>query len=144
MNKAFRQGQILNLIRNRPIHTQEELATALKQIGVAATQVTLSRDIRDLRLAKTSKGYRQVEPERAGPGLAALAADFLQDIRQAQNLLILKTSAGHANSVAVALDRENWPEILGTVAGDDTILVIAPDTQTAESLRVRLLALLAE
>jgi transcriptional regulator of arginine metabolism len=57
---------------------------------------------------------------------------------------VLKTSAGHANSVAVALDRENWPEILGTVAGDDTILVIAPDTQTGESLRVRLLALLAD
>jgi transcriptional regulator of arginine metabolism len=60
MNKAFRQGQILNLIRSRPIHTQEELATALKEIGVPATQVTLSRDIRDLRLAKTSAGYRHL------------------------------------------------------------------------------------
>ena len=57
---------------------------------------------------------------------------------------MLKTSPGHANSVAVALDRENWPEILGTVAGDDTMLVITADTPTAESIRVRLLALLAE
>jgi transcriptional regulator of arginine metabolism len=144
MNKAYRQGQILNLIRSNTVHTQEELAQALAQMGLQATQVTLSRDIRDLRLVKTSEGYRQLEPERAGPGLAALAADFLQDIRQAQNLLVLKTSAGHANSVAVALDAERWPEIVGTVAGDDTILVIAPDTPTAESLRVRLLALLAE
>jgi transcriptional regulator of arginine metabolism len=144
MNKAYRQGQILNLIRSRPIHTQEELGQALAEIGLQATQVTLSRDIRDLRLVKTSEGYRHLEPERAGPGLAALAADFLQDIREAQNLLVLKTSAGHANSVAVALDAEHWPEIVGTVAGDDTILVITPDTPTAESVRVRLLALLAE
>jgi transcriptional regulator of arginine metabolism len=144
MNKSYRQGQILNLIHTRPIHTQDELAAALSEMGIQATQVTLSRDIRDLSLVKTSDGYRQLTPERGGPGLAALAADFLQDIRQAQNLLVLKTSPGHANSVAVALDRENWPEILGTVAGDDTMLVITADTPTAESIRVRLLALLAE
>jgi transcriptional regulator of arginine metabolism len=144
MNKSYRQGQILNLINKRPIHTQDELAVALAELGIQATQVTLSRDIRDLSLAKTAEGYRQLTPERGGPGLAALAADFLQDIRQAQNLLVLKTSPGHANSVAVALDRENWNEIVGTVAGDDTILIIAADTFTADTLRARLLALLAE
>ena len=144
MTKTYRQGQILKLIRMKRINTQEELALELGKQGIAATQVTLSRDIRDLSLVKTSDGYRQLTPERGGPGLAALAADFLQDIRQAQNLLVLKTSPGHANSVAVALDRENWPEILGTVAGDDTMLVITADTPTAESIRVRLLALLAE
>jgi transcriptional regulator of arginine metabolism len=142
MNKAFRQGQILNLIRTRPIRTQEELATALKAVGIPATQVTLSRDIRELRLAKTADGYRQLTPESGGPSLATLAAEFLHDIRPAQNLLVLKTSPGHANSVAVALDQENWPEIVGTVAGDDTILVIAPDAATAATLRTRLLALL--
>ncbi|MEK7408236.1 MAG: ArgR family transcriptional regulator, partial [Acidobacteriota bacterium] len=79
----------------------------------------------------------------AGPGLAQLAAEFLQDVRSAQNLVVLKTSPGHANSVAVALDREEWPEVTGTVAGDDTILVVAPDAPTAESVRRKLLALVA-
>ncbi len=144
MTKAYRQGQILNLIRTRPVHTQEELAAALQEKGIPATQVTLSRDIRDLSLVKTSEGYRQLTPERSGPGLAALAADFLLDIRPAQNILVLKTSPGHANTIAVAIDHENWSEIVGTIAGDDTILVIAPDTLTADTLRARLLALLAE
>jgi transcriptional regulator of arginine metabolism len=144
MTKAYRQGQIVNLIRTQPVHTQEELAAALQEKGIQATQVTLSRDIRDLNLVKTSEGYRQLTPERAGPGLAALAADFLTDIRQAQNLLVLKTSPGHANTIAVAIDHENWSEIVGTIAGDDTILVVAPDIFTADSLRARLLALLAE
>jgi transcriptional regulator of arginine metabolism len=144
MTKAYRQGQILNLIRTRPVHTQDELAAALQEKGIPATQVTLSRDIRDLSLVKTSEGYRQLTPERSGPGLAALAADFLLDIRPAQNILVLKTSPGHANTIAVAIDHENWSEIVGTIAGDDTILVVAPDTLTADTLRARLLALLAE
>lgn len=142
MNKAYRQGQILKLIRTRSIHTQEELAQALKEVGIPATQVTLSRDIRDLGLAKTSDGYRQLAPEPAGPTLTLLATEFVLDIRQAQNLLVLKTSPGHANSVAVALDHESWPEVVGTVAGDDTILVILPDTETADAIRGRLLTLL--
>ncbi len=143
MNKAYRQGQILKLIRTRNIHTQEELAQALKELGIPATQVTLSRDIRDLRLAKTSEGYRPIAAGgRTGPNLAMLASEFVLDIRQAQNLLVLKTSPGHANSVAVALDHESWPEIVGTVAGDDTILVILPDTAVAGAVRSRLLALL--
>ena len=143
MNKAYRQGQILELIRTRSLHTQEELAQALKEVGVPATQVTLSRDIRDLRLAKTPEGYRRLTPQPSGPAFRMLLTEFLIDIRPAQNLLVLKTSPGHANSVAVALDRESWPEIVGTVAGDDTILVILPDTATAATVRTRLLSLLA-
>jgi transcriptional regulator of arginine metabolism len=76
-------------------------------------------------------------PEEAGPSFASLAAEFLHDVRIAQNLVVLRTSPGHANSVAVALDSENWPEVVGTLAGDDTILVIAPDNATAESVRQR-------
>jgi transcriptional regulator of arginine metabolism len=143
MNKSYRQGQILKLIHARRIHTQEELARALKQIGIPATQVTLSRDIRELRLAKTADGYRQLAAEPAGPDFASLAAEFLRDVRQAQNLLVLKTSPGNANTVAVALDREEWPEVVGTVAGDDTILVVLPDTPTAETARARLLEMLS-
>ncbi len=143
MNKAFRQGQIVKLVRSRNIHTQEELALALKELGIPATQVTLSRDLRDLGLAKTAEGYRQVTTDSGGPTLTMLVNEFLIDIRQAQNLLVLRTSAGHANSVAVAFDREAWPEVVGTVAGDDTILVILPDTATADAIRKRLLAMLA-
>jgi transcriptional regulator of arginine metabolism len=142
MNKAYRQGQILKLIGVRRVHTQEELAQALRDQGIPATQVTLSRDIRELRLAKTSDGYRQLAEEPAGPDLGGLAAEFVQDVRSAQNLLVLKTSPGNANTVAAALDREQWPEIVGTVAGDDTILIILPDTATANAIRERLLRLL--
>jgi transcriptional regulator of arginine metabolism len=69
----------------------------------------------------------------------SLAREFVQDIRVAQNLLVLRTPAGHANSVAVALDQADWPEVTGTIAGDDTILVVAPDAKTAEALRARFL-----
>jgi len=143
MSKSYRQGQILKLIRAKPIHTQEELAQELKKAGLAATQVTLSRDLRELGLAKTSDGYQELESEEAGPQLRLLAAEFLQDIRTAQNLVVLRTAPGHANSVAVALDGEEWPEIVGTIAGDDTILVIAPDNKTAETVERKLKQFLA-
>jgi len=139
MSKAYRHGQILKLIRAKRIHTQDELARELQSAGVAATQVTLSRDIRDLRLVKTRDGYAEMLAEESGPRFDNLAAEFLQDVRIAQNMVVLKTSPGHANSVAVALDAEDWPEVVGTLAGDDTILVIAPDNQTAEKVRLRCL-----
>lgn len=142
MSKSFRQGQILKLIRTKSIATQDELAQELKKVGVAATQVTLSRDIRDLGLAKTPEGYRQIAPSEGGPHLPTLAAEFLQDVRLAQNLVVLKTSPGNANSVAVALDDEEWPEVVGTLAGDDTIVVIAPDNATAETVRTKFLAMI--
>ncbi len=142
MSKSFRQGQILKLIRAKSISTQDDLAQELKKQGIAATQVTLSRDIRDLGLAKTPEGYRQIVPSDAGHHFATLAAEFLQDVRLAQNLVVLKTSPGHANSVAVALDDEEWPEVVGTLAGDDTILVITPDNATAESVRGKFLGMI--
>jgi transcriptional regulator of arginine metabolism len=142
MTKTYRQGQILKLIRSKKIFTQEELAQELKSQGIAATQVTLSRDLRDLRLVKTREGYQEMAPEETGPGFTMLAGEFLNDVVRAQNLIVLKTSPGHANTVAVALDNEGWPEIVGTIAGDDTILVIAPDTPTAEAVQERLLELL--
>jgi transcriptional regulator of arginine metabolism len=144
MSKAYRQGQILKLIRAKSLHTQDELARELQQSGLAATQVTLSRDIRELRLVKTREGYREILPEEAGPSFASLAAEFLQDVRAAQNQVVLRTSPGHANSVAVALDSEEWPEVVGTLAGDDTVLVITPDNSTALALRQKFLDLIAE
>jgi transcriptional regulator of arginine metabolism len=139
MSKAYRHGQILKLIRSKGIRTQDELARELQQSGLAATQVTLSRDIRELHLVKTQDGYREMLPDEAGPSFRTLAAEFLHDVRAAQNLVVLRTSPGHANSVAVALDNEEWPEVVGTIAGDDTILVIASDNAMAEALRKRFL-----
>jgi len=144
MNKTFRQGQILKLVRSRRILTQEDLARELKQgFGIQTTQVTLSRDIRELGLVKTHEGYSQVAPAAAGPDLATVVAEFLQDARVAQNLMVLRTSPGNANALAVALDKESWPEVVGTLAGDDTVLVVAPDAHTAAKLRVKLLGSVA-
>jgi transcriptional regulator of arginine metabolism len=141
MNKAYRQGQILKLIRGKRILTQEDLARELKQSqGIDTTQVTLSRDVRELGLLKTPEGYRQVEAAAAGPDLAVVMGEYLQDVRAAQNLIVLKTSPGHANALAVALDNEDWPEIVGTIAGDDTVLIVAPDAATADQLRKKFLS----
>ena len=142
MNKAFRQGQILKLIRNKRILTQEDLARELKHSqNIDTTQVTLSRDVRELGLLKTPEGYRQVDATSAGPDLAMVLGEFLQDVRAAQNLIVLKTSPGNANALAVALDNADWPEIVGTIAGDDTVLIVTPDTDTAGRLRKKLLGL---
>ena len=144
MNKSFRQGQIRKLIRARQIHTQDDLATELRHVGVPATQVTLSRDIRELGLVKTAAGY--VEPGDAAPvvrtDVASAVRDTVLDIRVAQNLLVLRTPPAHANLVASALDQAEWSEITGTVAGDDTVLVVTPDAKTAQTLRARFLTFL--
>ncbi len=143
MNKSFRQGQILKIIRSKEIYTQEELARELQALGVPATQVTLSRDMRELGLAKTANGYRPMPVESAGPTLEDVVNEFLQDIRIAQNQIILKTSPGNANSLAVVLDRAELDEVVGTLAGDDTVLIITPDLETAQTLRQKLLSLIS-
>ncbi len=144
MSKSYRQGQILKVIRSKRISTQDELAEELRNLGISATQVTLSRDIRDLRLVKTREGYQEMAPEEKGPEFPLLAAEFVLDVRTAQNLVVLRTAPGHANSVAVALDQEEWPEVVGTIAGDDTILIIAADRPTAEIIQEKLMTILEE
>ena len=147
MNKNYRQTQILKLVRAHPLHTQEDLAKALAKLSITATQVTLSRDIRELGLVKAPSGYSEAGGEApqvpAGPEAATLARDVLLDVRQAQNLLVLKTPPANANALAAALDREDWPEVTGTIAGDDTVLVVAPDVKTATALRMKLIGLLS-
>jgi transcriptional regulator of arginine metabolism len=143
MNKSYRQGQIMKLVRSRSLRTQDELARALQGVGVRATQVTLSRDIRELGLVKTAEGYAQpAEAAPAGPDLATVLREFLLDVRIAQNQLVLITPPAHANSVAEALDQAAWPEIVGTIAGDNTILVIAPTGKKAGTLREKLMRFL--
>jgi transcriptional regulator of arginine metabolism len=148
MNKKFRQGQILNVIRGRSVHTQEELAEALEALGIQATQVTLSRDIRELGLVKTPDGYREIaaleEPEESEDQVLRAVQEFLLDVRQAQNLLVLKTGPANASTLAAALDRAAWPEVVGTLAGDDTVLVVTPEEKQAEALKRRLLGVARE
>lgn len=139
MLKRQRQQEILKLVRSRNIHTQQELAQALKQAGVEATQVTLSRDIRELGLVKTPQGYRELSAAgQAKPNVHEMAAEFLLEVRLARNLAVLKTTPGSASPLAVALDQCDWPEIVGTIAGDDTILVVTPDEKAAQAFRRRL------
>ncbi len=126
MNKTYRQGQ-------------DDLAQALRQeFGIPATQVTLSRDVRELGLVKTQDGYKQMAPV-GRPDLGAVAAEYLRDIRQAKNLLVLRTAPGNANALAVAIDQEDLPEVVGTLAGDDTILVIAPTDDAATQVKAKFL-----
>lgn len=142
MTKNYRQGQILNLIRGKKISTQEELARELREFQIETTQVTLSRDIREMKLVKTADGYRETLPDSTGPSLGQVMAEYLLDVRLAQNQVVLKTSTGSANSLAVALDQENWAEIAGTIAGDDTVLILCWDNQRAKTVQERLLAYL--
>jgi transcriptional regulator of arginine metabolism len=148
MNKGYRQRKILKLIQARNLRTQSDLVGALQEMGITATQVTVSRDIHDLGLIKTKRGYaRSKESAAAQTSLAAadlkvVAREFLKDVRVAQNLVVLQTPPGHANAVAAALDEAEWPGVVGTLAGDDTVLVVAATALIAGSLRRRLLGLL--
>ena len=146
MKKTFRQGQILNLIRSQTIRTQDELATALKKLGIDVTQVTLSRDMRELGLVKGSQGYSEPSAETAVASEVGTfqwtLEEFVRDVKTAQNLVVITTAPGHAQTVAVALDQEGWPEIVGTLAGDDTVFVASPDAKGALKLRAKLLGLM--
>ena len=147
MTKTYRQAQILKLIRAQPIRTQEELAATLQEVGIEVTQVTLSRDVRELGLVKGTQGYQ--EPSQAVAGgeeptstLKHVVAEFVRDIKTAQNLVIIKTAPGSSAPVAYALDKEGWAEIVGTVAGEDTVFAATPGSRQALKAKEKLLALL--
>src|SRR5262249_46947424 len=112
--------------------------------GVRVTQATLSRDLRELKLVKTAEGYRPLTaaPEETAattlPPLARAVGEFLRDIRPAQNMLVLKTPPGGAQPLAAALDAERYKEVAGTLAGDDTVLVICPSKPARAALEKRL------
>ncbi|MCL2840713.1 MAG: arginine repressor [Defluviitaleaceae bacterium] len=135
--KQERQRIILELIRNKDIYTQEELAIALKNAGFIATQATISRDIRELRLTKvaTPAGQKYAIPtsqDISKDALARVFRDGLISVDHAGNMLVLRTISGMADVVALAIDSKNYPEILGTVAGDDVVMcVIKSESQAA-------------
>ena len=142
MSKVARQKTILELLHKGPIESQEELQGVLAKRGFDVGQATLSRDIRELGLVKTYDGYMAAGgvavAEPMLPSLSRLVREFVVEVRLAQNLLVLKTSVGSAQPVAASIDGEDWPEVVGTLAGDDTILVISPDNKTAQQLARRI------
>ncbi len=147
MNQRLRQNAILTLVDEAPVVSQEELQHRLRRKGFRVGQATLSRDIRKLGLVKSSRGYEAPAGEfGAGPLLPSvehLIQEFVLDVREAQNLLVLKTTVGSASPVAVSIDSADWDEVVGTISGDDTILIITPDNKTATALAKRVRAMLA-
>src|ERR1700731_2473279 len=142
MNKTLRQRAVLDVLKHGSIASQEDLQRLLRKRGFKVGQATLSRDIRDLNLSKTAGGYN-LPPGDSASGLALppvqrLVREFVLDVRPAQNLLVLKTIIGSAQPVAAALDEQEWEEIVGTIAGDDTILIICPDKDSARKVAVRI------
>jgi transcriptional regulator of arginine metabolism len=142
LNKPLRQRAIVEVLQQGPVASQEELQRALRKRGFKVGQATLSRDIRELNLSKTAAGYSLPQGESpaglALPPVSRLVREFVLDARAAQNLLVINTIVGSAQPVAAALDEEDWPEALGTIAGDDTILIVCADKQDARRLAKRI------
>ncbi len=142
--KTQRQSAIRELLASTPIGSQDELRRKLAIKGFHVTQATLSRDIRELKLLKGPEGYALPddaaldEDDDALPAIAEMLVSFGLEVRQAQNLLVLVTVKGAAQPVAAGVDDEEWPEVVGTIAGDNAVLIVCPDEGTAKLLRTRL------
>ncbi len=137
--KNARQTAILSLIEQNDIETQEELAGKLREIGITVTQATVSRDIKELRLLKVLSGkgtYKYATADKAEHGLTdrfvRMFKESVLNIAYASNIIVIKTLAGSANVAAEAIDSMRLPEILGTMAGDNTVLAIVKNEQEAE------------
>ena len=146
MSKLTRQSVIRELLGSEAVSSQDELRRLLYRRGHRVTQATLSRDIHELGLVKTGEGYslpQNGDSDAWLPSVERLIREFVYDVRSAQNLVVVKTSAGSAQPVAAALDAEEWPEVVGTVGGDDTILIISPDLRNAEKVVARVKELIA-
>jgi transcriptional regulator of arginine metabolism len=147
-NKRERQALILELVQATPVSSQEELRRLLAARGLGVTQATLSRDLRDLGLARvtTEDGVRYVVPEAladdSSPALDATLAQFLDSVDGVGELIVLHTLPGGAQPVAEAIDGAGWPEVVGTIGGENTILVVcrSSDARTEVMKRLRDLA----
>jgi transcriptional regulator of arginine metabolism len=150
--KAARHARITELLRLRPVRSQNELARLLEQVGVAVTQATLSRDLEELGAVKVrgeSGALVYAVPDRhdgvlaeGGSGrLARLCEELLISAEASANLVVVKTPPGGAQLLASAVDRAGWPAVLGTVAGDDTVLVICRAAKGGPAVSDRLIAL---
>ena len=148
--KQLRQRAIRDLVEQRPIRTQQELAAALRERGFRATQATISRDVAELGLGKGGRDGRPAymlpprlrDADVSGEDrLRRLLSDVPVEFRVADRLLVIRTLPGSAHAVAAALDRTRWPEIVGSIAGDDTVFVATPDRTSLKRLRDRLIGL---
>ncbi|HTZ58423.1 MAG TPA: hypothetical protein VMB49_10020 [Acidobacteriaceae bacterium] len=140
--KQDRHTAIRELIAGALIGSQDELRRRLIKRGFEVTQATLSRDIHELHLYKGPNGYAipngVIEEEDSLPGTSEMLRSFGLRVKQAINQLVLVTTSGSAQPVALAIDGEGWPEVVGTIAGDDTVLIICPDQKRATLLKDRL------
>lgn len=142
--KSTRHSLILEMIEQKDIETQEELAEELKRRGVKVTQATVSRDIKELRLLKVLSdhgGYKYATVERAEKGMSErfirILSESVISLDNVGNLIVIKTLSASANAAAEAIDSMKWSEVLGSIAGDNTILVIARSEEAVESLMAR-------
>jgi transcriptional regulator of arginine metabolism len=148
--KFQRHNAIRELVAHSLVANQDELRRKLRRRGFEVTQATLSRDIHELRLSKGPGGYSLPAPNGNGaqaatvaeddapPSVAEMIESFGLRVRQAMNQVVVGTVMGGAQPVAAALDHEEWPEVVGTLAGDDTVLIICPDQRRAGEVESRL------
>lgn len=140
--KQQRHAVIRDLLVKTTVASQDELRKKLAERDFHVTQATLSRDIRELRLSKGPQGYSLPGGEESGedtlPGIREVLESFGIEVRQAANLLILVTTTGSAQPIAAGIDYEDWPEVVGTIAGDDNVLIICPDSQQAKTIKARI------
>jgi transcriptional regulator of arginine metabolism len=148
--KFQRHNAIRELVAHALVANQDELRRKLRRRGFEVTQATLSRDIHELRLTKGPGGYSLPNGNGNGngasthstddgaPSVAEMMESFALGVTHAMNQVVLRTSMGGAQPMAAALDREGWIEVVGTIAGDDTVLVICPDVKRALDIEARL------
>ena len=143
--KGLRQQKILEIIRNYDIDTQEALIAKLAEAGYSVTQTTISRDINQLKLVKAvtaSGAYKYIVPdvkrENNRTVMNSALTDAVTKIEAARNIVVVKTLSGMANAIAVCVDSLNHNEIVGSVAGDDTIIIVTKDDDVAEAMAANL------
>ena len=148
MSKRERHRQILEVLRTHRVSSQEALRELLQELGTDVTQATLSRDMRELRLVKVPGAdgagfYSSPEEWDSTPSLESLLPTLFHSAEGVDNLLVVRTMKGGAQTVAAGIDWEEWPEVLGTLAGDDTILLILRDAAMLDRVRERLEGMVA-
>ena len=146
MSKRARQGMILDIIKHYRVASQEALRERLQERGTDVTQATLSRDIREMRLVKIpdadgNSHYSLPEEWESTPPLQTLLPTLFQSAEGVGHFLVVKTMKGGAQAVALGIDWEEWPEVAGTLAGDDTTLIVLREPATAAAVRERLEAM---
>ena len=137
--QEVRRDTLRELLRRAPVGTQQSLVDALQKRGHVATQSSVSRDLKELGAVKTVRGYELPPSDQVRDGEFDRVAEFLREVTPAgPNLLVIKTAIGAAQRVALALDRSNWPEMIGNIGGDDTVFVATATATTQKILIARI------